>query len=248
LDRPGVEPRIRVGFNCLLVRGRGHTVLIDPGTGDKEIDAQITSYKMDWPRKLFPTLDELGVKFADVDTVVLTHLHWDHAGGATREGYSGAIEPTFPNATYYVHKLELNAAREAVLTQDDGYNPDDFEPLFNATALELIHEEHHDVFPWLSLHLTGGHSPGHMIVKLGEAGGQQAIYFADLIPTTSQLPLDSAMSYDVKYDQLAASKKRYIDQAVANNYLCMFVHAPRNRAGYLRRKADDTIEFRAVEM
>jgi glyoxylase-like metal-dependent hydrolase (beta-lactamase superfamily II) len=248
LERQGVEPRIRVGFNSLLVRGHGHTVLIDPGTGDKPMDDKVVSYKMEWPRKLFPTLEKLGVRPADVDTVVLTHLHWDHAGGATTVGYSGAIEPAFPQATYYLHQTELDAAREGVLMHDDGYSSDDFEPLLNASVLELIHEDDHEVFPWLSVHLTGGHSPGHMVVKLGDAGRKQAIYFSDLVPTTSQLPLDSAMSYDVKYDQLAAAKKRFIDEAAAHEYLCMFVHSPRNRAGYLQKTDDNKIKFRAVEM
>jgi glyoxylase-like metal-dependent hydrolase (beta-lactamase superfamily II) len=247
-DRPGVNPRIRVGFNCLLIRGLGHTVLVDPGTGDKPLDSQVREYAMEYPRNFFPALESLSVDFRDVDTVILTHLHWDHAGGATSVGYSGQIEPTFPRAKYYVQKRELDAAREAILTQDDGYLADDFEPLVSAQVLEAIEADDFQVFPWLSLHWTGGHSQGHQIVVIGEPGQPRAIYFADLIPTTSQIPFDSAMSYDVKYDQLAASKKRFLNEAVQGEYLVMFVHAPRNRAGYLSKDQDDKYRFRAVDL
>jgi glyoxylase-like metal-dependent hydrolase (beta-lactamase superfamily II) len=203
---------------------------------------------MEYPRKLFSSLDNLGVGLRDVDTVILTHLHWDHAGGSTSVGYSGQIESTFTRAKYFVQKRELDAAREAILAQDDGYLADDFEPLMSAQALEVIDADDFQVFPWLSLHWTGGHSQGHQIVVIGEPGQKRAIYFSDLVPTTSQIPFDSAMSYDVKYEQLAASKKRFLNEAVQGEYLVMFVHAPRNRAGYLSKNQDDTYKFRAVDI
>lgn len=246
--RQGMKRRIRVSFNSLLIRGAEHTVLIDPGSGDKPLESRIRDYKMEWPRKLYLTLEKLGVDKRDVDTVILTHLHWDHAGGATTVGYSGQVEPAFPKAKYFVQKRELDAAREGVLTQDDGYIAEDFEPLLSASVLELIETDDFQVFPWLALHWTGGHSPGHQLAIIGEPDKEQAIYFADLVPTISQLPMDSAMSYDVKYDQLAASKAKFLKETVERNYLSLFVHAPRNRAGYLTKDSEGKYKFRAVEI
>lgn len=247
-QRQGLKHRIRVSFNSLLIRGAGHTVLIDPGSGDKKLESRIRAYNMEWPRKLYPALDTLGVDKRDVDTVILTHLHWDHAGAATTVGYSGQVEPAFPKAKYYAQQRELDAAREGILTQDDGYIADDFEPLVAASVLDLIETDDYQVFPWLSLHWTGGHSPGHQLAIIGEPGQPQAIYFADLVPTTTQLPVHNAMSYDVKYDQLAASKSKFLKQTVEHNYLSLFVHAPRNRAGYLTQDKEGKYKFRAVEI
>jgi glyoxylase-like metal-dependent hydrolase (beta-lactamase superfamily II) len=236
-----VRKRIRVAFNSLLVRGRGHTVVIDPGTGDKPREELVRSYRMEWPRKFYPTLQEVGVRPEDVDTVILTHLHWDHAGGATSLDANGRAVPVFFRARHVLQARELSAAREAVTGGDDSFLPDDFEPLASTGLLELV-EGSAEILPGLTVEWTGGHSPGHQIVRI-DGGDARAAYLSDLVPTVAQLPSDSVMSYDVNVDELLPAKQRVLSEALARRDLLLFVHAPRQRAGYLIQGPDGELSL-----
>ncbi|MBK6910502.1 MAG: MBL fold metallo-hydrolase [bacterium] len=243
LDRSKYRPRIKVGFNSLLVRGEGKTVLIDPGTGDKERLAERRNYNLDWPRKVLPRLKELGVRREQIDLVVLTHLHWDHAGACTTVGHSGQLVPTFPQARVIVHERELIGARAALGTGDDGYCADDFEPLAAVNALELVTTDDARILPWLSCHWSGGHSPGHMVIQIGYPEQAKLLYLSDVLPTTAQLPLDSGMSYDQNPSELEAAKQKFLARAAADHSLILLVHAPRNKLGYLHHSASDGYRF-----
>src|SRR5215470_8807912 len=102
--------RIFLTTNCLLVRADDFTLLVETGVGDKWDDKGRERYGIEDPSALARELARLGVDPGDVDAVVLSHLHFDHAGGATRRTGNGAV-PTFPNATLYVQEAELAHAR-----------------------------------------------------------------------------------------------------------------------------------------
>jgi glyoxylase-like metal-dependent hydrolase (beta-lactamase superfamily II) len=246
-DTKKFRPRVRVGFNSLLIRGEGRVILIDPGTGEKPRDSQVREYKMEWPRKLMPTLAELNVRPDDIDTVILTHLHWDHAGGGTKVEHGGQIVPAFPKARYLLQKRELDYARDAINDGNDGYLSDDIEPLARAHKFDLIDEDNFTVAPWLSLHWSGGHTPGHQIVKIGDENDSQAVFFGDLVPTAAQLVINSVMSYDVDHGQLMAAKRKFLKEAAEKNVLSIFVHAPRNAVGYVRKVDDNKFEFQSKD-
>ncbi len=233
---PHVRRRVRVAFNSLLIRGRGHTIVVDPGTGDKPHTEQVRDYHMEWPRKFFPALQELGVRPEDADTVILTHLHWDHCGGATSLDASGKPVPVFTNARYFVQQRELEAARSAIAAGDDSFLADDFEPLAASHRLHSVDGET-EILPGVSVEWTGGHSEGHQIVTLDGGAGQRAIYLSDLVPTIAQIPFDSVMSYDTNVNELLSAKERVLMTAAERGDLLLFVHAPRQRAAYLRRQA-----------
>ncbi|MBK6765790.1 MAG: MBL fold metallo-hydrolase [bacterium] len=237
------HPRIKVGFNSLLIRGEGKTVLIDPGTGDKERMAERREYNLDWPRKVLPQLRQLGVRREDVDMIVLTHLHWDHAGACTTVGYAGQIEPTFPRARVVIQRRELDGARQALAEGDDGYCADDFEPLAAAGKFELLERDDEQLFPWLSCHWSGGHSPGHQIVRVGYPETVRVSYLSDVLPTTGQLALDSGMSYDQNPGELRCAKEKFMKIAARDQDLVILVHAPRNRTGFLSEIESGEFKF-----
>jgi glyoxylase-like metal-dependent hydrolase (beta-lactamase superfamily II) len=248
LKKGDYKPRIKVGFNALLIRGEGQTILIDPGTGDKERIAERRSYNLDWPRKVLPKLKELGIRKEDVTLVVLTHLHWDHAGACTTTDFRGQLEPTFPNARVVLHKKELDGARVAMNSGDDGYCADDFEPLDAARKFDLIEELDFAIFPWLTCHWSGGHSPGHMVVRIGYPEGPRVMYPSDVLPTSAQLPIDSGMSYDQNPNELMEAKRKFLDIAAMDEDLVILVHAPRNKSGYIRRLSSGEYKFEHVAL
>ena len=126
-----VHSRLLVGMSCLLVRGNGQTVLIDTGAGTKHRRDFVETYRMEWPRRFDTELNTLNVRREDIDIVILTHLHWDHAGGATRLDDNGNAVPTFPKAHYYIQKCEWEAAIQAP-SDDDDYLHEDFVVLKDA--------------------------------------------------------------------------------------------------------------------
>ncbi len=224
--------RLLVGMNCLLVRGHGQTVLIDTGVGAKPRRDFVGTYRMEWPRRLDAELEALSVRHDDIDVVILTHLHWDHAGGATRLDDNGNAVPAFPKARYIVQKREWEAAMQA-RPNDEGYLREDFAVLKDAGVLTLL-DNNSDVAPGIEVRLTGGHSPGHQIVLIGNHGRQRAVFLGDLIPTAAMLAPETVMTYDTDPETLTREKRKILREAFDNHWLLIFQHAPRQRAGYLR--------------
>jgi len=243
--KPRAKSRIRVGFNSLLVRGEGRTVVVDPGAGDRPRPEIASRYHLEWPRRFLPTLRELGVKPEAANAVILTHLHWDHAGASVRFEKDHLV-PAFTTAHYFVQKAELLAARAAVLAGDDSYNADDFEPLVQANCLKTV-EDDSEILPGFTVRRTGGHSQGHQIVLI-ESRGQRAIYLSDLVPTSTQLPVDCVLSYDFNIDEIRAAKAAVLEEAFRRRDLLLFVHAPRLRAGYLTARAGDSYTLQSAEV
>jgi glyoxylase-like metal-dependent hydrolase (beta-lactamase superfamily II) len=238
---------VKIGFNSLLIRGSGRTILIDPGSGDKPRQDKVEAYHMEWPRKVLPALAELGVSVDMVDTVILTHLHWDHCGAATRISESGQVHPTFPCARYYVQKSEYEAAIEKAPVDPDSYLVEDFAPLLQAGVVDFVDGDA-EILPGIRVRWTGGHSTGHQIVVIGNEGAPQAVFLSDLIPTNHHLSLDYVMSYDENVEELRTAKQKIIAEAIEKKYLLIFVHAARVRAGYIRQREGNGIEFSQVEV
>ncbi|MBU1938020.1 MBL fold metallo-hydrolase, partial [bacterium] len=213
------------------VRDHEKTVLIDAGVGTKPRRDFVETYRMEWPRRLDAELKALNVSRDDIDIVILTHLHWDHAGGATRFNDEGIVEPAFPRARYFVQTREWEAAMKAP-PDDDSYLHEDFAVLKDAGVLTLF-DGNSDVAPGIEVRLTGGHSPGHQIVLIGNPDGQRAAFMGDLIPTAAMLAPETVMSYDIEPNILTHEKQKILREAFENHWLLIFQHAPRQRAGYL---------------
>jgi glyoxylase-like metal-dependent hydrolase (beta-lactamase superfamily II) len=238
-----VKSRVKVGFNSLLVRSADRTIVVDPGTGDKPRDEMLQRYHLEWPRKFLPSLTDLGVRCEDVDMVILTHLHWDHCGACTKYNDQMRLVPTFPRAHYIAQQRELEAARNG----GDGYAADDFEPLVRAGQLDLV-EGDATLTAGVSVHWTGGHSAGHQIVILEDGSAGRAVYLSDAVPTSSQISLESALSYDADLAQVKAAKREILREAARRRDLLLFVHAPRNRAGYFLQRGDGTYVLDTVDL
>lgn len=241
-DLPSQRQRILVGMNCLLVRTRDQVVLIDAGVGSKPRHDFVKSYRMEWPRRLYSELERLHVPRDAIDDVILTHLHWDHAGGATRTSNSGVVV-AFPRACYFVQRREWEEAMSAP-AGGEGYLPEDFAVLREAGVLTMLDGDS-EIFPGIKVRLTGGHTPGHQIVLVGNARSERAVFLADLVPTTALLSPEAAMIYDLDREALAREKQKILREAAENRWLLIFQHAPRLRAGYIM-SAEGPVEWAAL--
>lgn len=223
--------RIPLTMRPLLVRGR-QTLLIDAGMGDKESDAFYAMYAADRSQHLDHALAAVGVSPEDIDIVLATHLHFDHAGGFTVRDAHGTVRPRFPRARYVVHRGEWEDAVHPHARSRASYRPDNFLPLAEAGVLDVIDGDG-EVMPGVRVERTGGHTAHHMVVWC-ESGGSRALYAADLIPTAAHLPDTWVMGYDLYPVDALAAKHRITTQVIADGTRVFFEHDPRVASGIVQ--------------
>ena len=196
---PDDKNRIKMGLWCLLIKANNKNILINTGIGDKFNSRYQDIFEVQHPPSLISSLAEYAVKPADIDVVILTHLHFDHCGGNTSQlrNTKGELQvvPTFPKARYIVQKTEWEKAVNPNERTRASYIKDNLIPIKEANQMELIDGDK-EILPGISVRVTGGHTRGHQIVFI-ESGNKKAVYWSDLIPTTAHVDLPYIMSYDL---------------------------------------------------
>jgi len=217
--------RIPMAMRCMLVEAAGQRILIDNGMGTKEDERflEIHGVSDDAGRKLEDSLANAGVAPADIDVVVCTHLHFDHAGGNT-ELQDGALRPAFPNARYIVRRDEWELAHLDSEKIRAAYMLQHFDPLEEAGVLELVDDEL-ELVPGVRLLHTPGHTPGHQSV-LVEVGKETICFLADLVPTRAHVRPLWIMSYDLEPLVTFETKKRVLERAGVEGWTLVFEHDP----------------------
>jgi glyoxylase-like metal-dependent hydrolase (beta-lactamase superfamily II) len=215
----------------LLVRGV-RTMLIDAGVGDKENAKFADIYALDRARHLDDALAEAGVAPQDIDIVLATHLHFDHAGGFTVRDATGRVQPRFPRARYVVRRGEWNDATHPHARNRASYLADNFVPLAEAGVLSLVDDDQ-TIMPGVRVERAAGHTAHHQMVRI-ESAGQHAVYVGDLVPTTAHLPEAWIMGFDLFPMDSLASKQAFLRDARARDPLVFFPHDPAVVAGRLR--------------
>jgi methylmalonyl-CoA epimerase len=230
---PDARNRITLAMRPLIVRGN-RTMIIDAGVGDKESAKFSDIYAFDRSRHLDHTLAEAGLSAEDIDIVLATHLHFDHAGGFTARDATGKLRPRFPRAQYIVRRGEWEDATHPNARNRASYLSDNYLPLAEAGVLQLVDEDR-SIMPGVRVQRTGGHTMHHQMVWI-ESAGKTAAFVADLIPTTAHLPDAWIMGYDLYPLDTLAAKPSFVKQAIERNALVFFEHDPAVMAGYIREE------------
>jgi methylmalonyl-CoA epimerase len=228
--RPDEHNRVRLAIRQLLVRGV-RTLLIDAGIGDKESGALHERYCVDRARHLDHALAEAGVAPDEIDIVLATHLHFDHAGGFTVRDAAGRLRPRFPRARYVARRGEWEEAGRPHERTRGSYRAEDFMPLAEAGVLELVDADQ-TIMPGVRVQRTGGHTLHHQIVLI-ESGGRHAAFAADLMPTSAHAAEAWVGALDMYPMETLAAKKAFAAQALELNSLVFFDHDPVIHAGRL---------------
>jgi len=215
--------RITLAMRAMLIQGGGMNILVDCGAGDKLNDKLKGIYAIDYSQSsLDSSLSQAGLKREEITHVVLTHLHFDHTGGATRLNGEGSLSATFPNATYFIHKLQWDTAFDPTPREKASYFHENYELLSANGQLELIQNEG-ELFAGIETMVVNGHTPGQMLLKI--SGGERVLlYAADLVPTSSHLPVPYLMSYDLEPLKTMEEKDRVLTQAVDENWILFYEH------------------------
>jgi len=224
--------RVLTGLNSVVVRNDELTILIETGVGNKLPEKMRKIHGM--PAKLLDNLAASGIAPEDIDIVINSHLHFDHAGWNTVTK-NGKPVPTFPNAVYYSQKEEWVHAHE---NQRDGvsYFSDNYDPLVENGQMKLL-EGDGEICPGVSVRIYPGHTRAMQGILL-RSGGHTACYIGDLIPTSAHLDLNWVMGFDLYPLQSIENRKKYYAEAVPEKWLTMFTHDPDIPWGYVEKKED----------
>lgn len=218
---PDDANRIALAANCLLLEGGGTRVLVEAGFGDKWSDKERDLYALE-RRTIVTALAEVGVAPADIDLVVVTHLHFDHAGGLTHLDGAGHPVPTFPRARVAVQRLEWEDALANKSTMSRTYLRDHLDPIADRVAL---HDGEIQVLPGLWAWPTPGHTWGHQSVRF-EAEGGVVCYSGDVVPTVNHVAPAFSMGYDMLPYDNSRTKAALLDRARAESWRIALDHEP----------------------
>lgn len=238
---PDDQNRISMDTNCLLVRTPDSLGLIDAGYGDKAPEKIRRRSCMESGAPLLKNLNDVGISADDIDWVILTHLHFDHAGGTTRIDNSGNLLPVFRYARHFVQQFEWDDAVSGRAEFAGAYDPDDFVPLQDAGLLTLVKEEH-EIVPGVTTRRTDGHTRGQQLVRLF-SHGQTAVYVADLCPTAAHLRPMWTMAYDQFPLTTRRTKPEILGEIADQDHVVILPHDPGTKIARLQRHGPADFEL-----
>ncbi len=232
------QNRIELACNCLLVEWQHETarrVIIETGHGPKFGAKQQKIYALDPQAWLLPALQALNVDPASITDVVLSHLHFDHAGGLTCER-DGRLVPTFPTARVHVQRQEYADARANFGLSETTYPPENLNPIDQAGAWNLLEGEV-EIVDGVRAILAPGHTRGHQAVLV--TGRDRSLVFGgDTLPTAGHLGAAYNMSYDLFPLENRASKYKLLLTLAQHQSLLVIDHEPRTPAVTVRASGD----------
>jgi len=220
--------RISGAMNSLLVRAGKYIVLVETGMGNKLPEKAKQIYCPQ--EKLLENLAADGFHPEQIDIVINTHLHFDHCGWNTVRR-NGQVEPTFPNARYYVQEGEWQHAVRQLERDRVSYISDNYDPLVRSGQMQLLQGDQ-EIVPGISVKIYPGHTR-HMQAVMIRGGGQTMCYISDLIPTVAHLDLTWVMAYDLFPLDTIESRKKFYAEAIPGKWLVAFTHDPSTPWAYL---------------
>lgn len=233
---PRADNTVPIHLTCMLVRSRGKNILIDTGLGEKLPPEEIDRWGLIRPSgTLLEGLARLGVQAQDVDVVLNTHLHADHCSGNTRRR-SGRLEAAFPNAEYWVQRIEWAQASHPDERTRGTYHADNFAPLVAAGRLRLLHGDAR-VTEHVACRVTPGHTRGHQSIAL-QCGDWHGLYVGDMATYAVHMAKAAWLTaFDVLPLENIRTKKYWQRWALENEAWLFFEHDPYTAVGRLREGA-----------
>ena len=241
---PDEQNRIRMNMNCVFIDTGSEKILIETGIGDKWSEKHRAMYAIDRKQSLDESLQSIaGVNANEITIVINTHLHFDHAGGNTKHDESGSLVPAFPNARYFISRVEYEHAESPSDRDRASYLVENWRPLKESGQVELKDADY-EVVPGLRMETHAGHNRSMQCWRL-DRGGQTLFGFADLVPTRAHVPFAWIMGYDLYPIETLEAKKRLLPQAARDGWACLFYHDPQQPLG---RIVEDAGKLRAVAL
>ncbi len=219
---PGDDDNLLQLCNRLLViKTKNRVVLIDTGYGNKQTE-KYYKYKYITRRiEIADALQQKNISASDITDVLLTHLHDDHAGGAT-EYVDNVVNEVFPNAHYWVSKAQWDWAHNPNKRERAAYFPENHKILKDSGRITFIDEEGEHI-PGICFRIYDGHTRGQIIPEI-RYNGKKIFYMADFIPSSAHIPLVYIASVDVEPLKVLIEKEAYLIEAAKEGHILFFEH------------------------
>lgn len=224
-------------MRCLLVETADRKILIDTGLGTKQ-DAKFRShFQPHGPQDLLSSLREYGVEAGEITDVLLSHLHFDHVGGAVVRRENGDLLPQFPDATYWSNEVHWNWAQQPNSREAASFLPENMLPLQRAGRLRFIDVQRDDLawLPGIRLRFLYGHTEAMMMPIFERPEDTPLVYAVDLLPSAAHISMPWIMAYDVRPLATLAEKERLLAEALAGDWELLFEHDPHVATARLRQ-------------
>lgn len=227
----------RIGINPILVSDKNHKILLDTGLG-WGLDAG-SNYKD--VSNVVTNLDIFDITPEDITHVVLTHLHYDHSAGSSFTDSSATTKSTFPNAKYYFQEREWEYALDQLESEKRsrgaGYQLDDLYRLVADDRVKFLTEDFTELVAGVKVLWTGGHTPGHQVVRI-EDSGKTAYYLGDLLPGENHLNQYSMRQMDDKPLQAKKMKIQLLRTACEEKAVLLFYHSLFSKVGRIEKDSN----------
>jgi glyoxylase-like metal-dependent hydrolase (beta-lactamase superfamily II) len=220
-------------LRCLLIEDGDRLILIDTGNGTKQDEKFWSHYYLHGDETLHSSLASHGFSADDITDVILTHLHFDHCGGAV-DLVDGKLVTAFKNATYWSNEAHWNWAVKPNAREKASFLKENILPIQESGQLKFIDVGKQSgnrlaeiIFSdSISIRFVSGHTEAMMLPQINY-NGKTIVYMADLLPSAAHIPLPYVMGYDMFPLTTLNEKKLFLDEAAAGEYILFFEHDPK---------------------
>lgn len=217
---------------CMLIESGSRLILVDAGMGDKQSEKFFSYYKPWGDDSLIRSINNAGFSIDEITDVFLTHLHFDHCGGATVLNNNNVSVPLFKNAKYWSNKNHWDWATNPNSREKASFLKENLIPIKESGQLCFLDVKstgfnHYDELGFDVL-FVDGHTEKQMIPKISY-NGKEVVFMADLLPTTGHIPLPYIMGYDVRPLTTLEEKRRFLNLAVKEGYCLFMEHDAHNQ-------------------
>jgi len=237
-------------MRCMLIEDGDRLMLIDTGIGDKQSEKFFSYYYLFGDDSLQGNLKKLGFSPDDITDVFLTHLHFDHCGGAVERIGENRFQPVFKNATFWSTEKHWKWATEPNAREKASFLSENILPLEESGQLKFVSRDSDytkNVFPDIDLLFVDGHTESQMIPHI-RYKGKTIVFMADLLPSVGHIPLPFVMGYDTRPLLTLNEKDKFLKKAVEEEYILFLEHDAENECCTLKQtdkgiRLDQTFRF-----
>jgi glyoxylase-like metal-dependent hydrolase (beta-lactamase superfamily II) len=210
-------------MRCLLIEDGNRLMLVDTGLGTKQSEKFFNFYYPDRTDSLNQSLNSLGFHPTDITDVLLTHLHFDHCGGAVNLQDDGKLSVAFPNAHYWISEGQWNTSHHPNAREKASFLKENFDPIQASGQLKLIHSAEEMGMNGVELMMVNGHTE-QMMLPLISIGEKKVLFLADLMPAAAHIRPSWVMGYDVRPLETMAERESTIAIAEKEKWTLFFEH------------------------
>jgi len=214
-------------MRCMLIEDGKRLILIDTGIGDKQSDKFFSYYFLFGNDSLKSNIEALGFGLDDITDVILTHLHFDHCGGAIQwNAGKDRLEPVFKNATFWSNEAHWNWAINPNPREKASFLYENINPIQQTEQLNFINRKNdfaYDIFPDIDCYFVDGHTESQMIPHI-KYKGKTVVFMADLLPSVGHIPLPYVMGYDTRPLITLTEKAKFLETAAREDYILFLEH------------------------